>query len=170
MPRTGGLGRVTGSQQYVADIKLADVLQVKLVTLDCARARIVSIDTSAAEAVPGVRLVMTAADLPQPVPRFGPHAEDRPVLAVGQVNYHGEPVAAVAAETKEAAEEAARLVKVEYEVLPAIFTVDAALAPDAFLVQDPAIRRPSDPLAHTNKFSEYPSAGATWRRRPARPT
>ncbi len=154
-PRNGGLGRVTGGQQYVADIKVADVLQVKLVSLDCSRAKIVSIDTSAAAAVPGVRLVMTAADLPQPVPRFGPHAQDRPVLAVGQVNYHGEPVAAVAAETKEIAEEAARLVKVDYEPLPAIFTVDAALAPDAFLVQDPAIRRPNDPLAHTNKFSEY---------------
>ena len=154
-PRTGGLGRVTGGQQYVADIKFGDALQVKLVTLDVSRARIISIDTSAAAAVPGVRLVMTAADLPQPVPRYGPHAQDRPVLAVGQVNYHGEPVAAVAAETKEIAEEAVRLVKVEYEALPAIFAVDAALAADAFLVQDPAIRRPNDPLAQTNKFSEY---------------
>jgi CO/xanthine dehydrogenase Mo-binding subunit len=153
--RNGGLGRVTGGQQYVADIKFADVLQVKLVTIDCSRARIISIDTSAAAEVPGVRLVMTAADLPQPVPRFGPHAQDRPVLAVGQVNYHGEPVAAVAAETGEAAAEAARLVKVDFEPLPAIFSVDAALAPDAFLVQDPAIRRPNDPLANTNKFSEY---------------
>jgi CO/xanthine dehydrogenase Mo-binding subunit len=154
-PRTGGLARVMGSQQYVADIKVADVLQVKLVTLDVARARLVSIDTSAAAALPGVRAVITAADLPQPVPRYGPHVDDRPVLAVGQVNYHGEPVAAVAAETKEIAEEAVRLVKVEYEALPAIFTVDAALAPDAFLVQDPAIRRPNDPLAQTNKFSEH---------------
>ncbi|MBM3694922.1 MAG: xanthine dehydrogenase family protein [Actinobacteria bacterium] len=154
-PRTGGLSRVTGGQQYVADIKVADALQVKLVHLDCARARILSVDKSAAEAVPGVRFVMTADDLPQPVPRFGPHASDRPVLAAGRVNYHGEFVAAVAAETKEAAEEGARLVKVEYEELPAIFTVDAALAPDAFLVQDPAIRRAGDPLANTNKFAEH---------------
>ncbi|MFH1330767.1 MAG: xanthine dehydrogenase family protein molybdopterin-binding subunit [Actinomycetota bacterium] len=154
-PRIGGLGRVTGRQEYLADIKLADVLQVKLVTIDCARARIVSIDTSAALEVPGVRLVMTAADLPQPVPRFGPHADDRPVLAVGQANYHGEPIAAVAAETKEAAEEGVRLVRVEYEALPAIFTVDAALDPGAFLIQDPAIRRPNDPLALTNLFSEH---------------
>jgi CO/xanthine dehydrogenase Mo-binding subunit len=153
--RNGGLDRVTGGQQYVADLKVADALQVKLVSLDVSRARIVSIDTSAAAAVPGVRMVMTAADLPDPMPRYGPHAQDRPVLAVGQVNYHGEPVAAVAADTKEIAEAAVRLVKVEYEPLPAIFTVDAALAPDAFLVQDPAIRRPNDPLANTNKFSEY---------------
>ena len=50
--RVGGVGRVTGGQQYVADIHLPDVLHVKLVTLDCARARIVSIDTSAAERCP----------------------------------------------------------------------------------------------------------------------
>ncbi len=62
---------------------------------------------AAALAVPGVRLVMTAADLPQPMPRFGPQFRDRPVLAVGETHYHGEPVAAVAAETLDAAEEAA---------------------------------------------------------------
>jgi len=155
LPRVGGEGRVTGALEYTADIKLTDVLQAKLVTIDAARARLISIDKTAAEAVPGVRLVMTAADLPQPVPRFGPHVDDRPVLAVGEVRYHGEPVALVAAETKDAAEEAARLVKVEYEELPAVYTVDAALAPGAPLVQDPAIRRPGDPLAETNLFSEH---------------
>ena len=155
LPRAGGEGRVTGAQEYVADIRLTDVLHAKLVTIDAARARLISIDKRAAEQVPGVRLVMTAEDLPQPVPRFGPHAEDRPVLAVGEVRYHGEPVAAVAAETRDAAEEAARLVKVEYEELPAVFTVDAALDPASHLVQEPAIRRPNDPLANTNKFSEH---------------
>ena len=152
--RVGGIGRVTGSQQYVADIRLQDTLEVKLVTLDCARARIISIDTSAAEEVPGVRLVMTAADLPQPVSRFGPQFSDRPIIAVGETKYHGEPVAAVAAETKDAAEEAARLVKVEYEELPAIFSVAAALDPAAVLVQDPALR-PNDPLAGTNVLREH---------------
>ena len=152
--RVGGIGRVTGSQQYVADIRLQDVLEVKLVTLDCARARIISIDTSAAEQVPGVRLVMTAADLPQPVPRFGPQFSDRPIIAVGETKYHGEPVAAVAAETKDAAEAAARLVKVEYEELPAIFSVAAALDPAAVLVRDPALR-PNDPLAGTNVLREH---------------
>ena len=83
--RSGGVGRVTGSQQYVADIRLQDVLEVRLVTLPVARARIIAIDASAAERVPGVRLVMTAADLPQPVPRFGPQFIDRPVIAPRQV-------------------------------------------------------------------------------------
>jgi CO/xanthine dehydrogenase Mo-binding subunit len=152
--RVGGLERVTGAQQYVADIRLPDVLQVKLVTLDCARARIVSIDTSAALAVPGVRLVLTADDLPRPTPRFGPQFVDRPVIATGETNYHGEPVAAVAAETKDAAEEAARLVRVDYEELPAVFTIAGALDPAAPLVQDPALR-PGDPLAGTNVLREH---------------
>ncbi len=152
--RFGGRDRVTGAQQYVADIHLPGELHAKLVTLDCARARIVAIDTSAAEQVPGVRLVMTAADLPQPVPRFGPQFEDRPVLAVGETKYHGEPLAAVAADTRDAAEEAARLVRVEYEELPPVFTIAAALDSAAPLVQDPALR-PGDPLAGTNVLREH---------------
>jgi CO/xanthine dehydrogenase Mo-binding subunit len=152
--RVGGIDRVTGRQAYVADLPFDDVLHAKLVTLDCARARIVSIDTSAALAVPGVRAVMTAADLPQPVPRFGPQFQDRPVIAVDETHYHGEPVAIVAADTLDAAEEAAALVVVEYEALPAVVTVAAALDPSAPLVQDPALR-PGDPLASTNVLREH---------------
>ena len=152
--RFGGLGRVTGRNEYVADIRLPGVLEARLVTLDCARARIISIDTSAALAVPGVRLVMTAADLPQPVPRFGPQFEDRPVIAVGETKYHGEPVAIVAAETKDAAEEAARLVRVDHEELPAVFTLAAALDPAAPLVREPSLR-PNDRLAATNVLREH---------------
>ena len=152
--RVGGVGRVTGAQRYAADIKLADALQVKLVCLPVARGRIVSIDSSAALAVPGVRFVMTAADLPQPVPRFGPQFTDRPVMAVGETKYHGEPVAAVAAETKDAAEEGARLVRVDYEALRPIVTLADALAPGADLVQDASIR-PGDPLAGTNVLREH---------------
>jgi CO/xanthine dehydrogenase Mo-binding subunit len=118
LPRVGGEGRVTGALQYLADIKMADALHVKLVTLDCARARIISIDKTAAEALAGVHLVMTPDDLPKPMPRFGPFVNDRPVLAVGEVNYHGEAVAAVAAETEEIAAEAARLVRVEQKCSP----------------------------------------------------
>ncbi len=152
--RVGGRTRVTGEQRYVGDIHLADELQVKLVTIPAARARIVAIDAAAAQAVPGVRLVFTPADLPQPVPRFGPQFADRPVLAVGETKYHGEPVAAVAAETVEAAEEAVRLVQVHYEELPALVTIGAALDPAAPLVQDPS-SRPGDPLAHTNVLREH---------------
>jgi CO/xanthine dehydrogenase Mo-binding subunit len=152
--RIGGVGRVTGAQQYVADIPVADVLHAKLVTLDCAHARIISIDKSAAEALPGVHFVMTADDLPKPMPRFGPEYQDRPVMADGETKYHGEAVAAVVADTQDVAEEAVRLVKVEYEVLPAIHTIEAALAPDADLVQDPSIRKPGSNV-DSNILSEY---------------
>jgi CO/xanthine dehydrogenase Mo-binding subunit len=152
--RVGGLDRVTGRQAYVADIRLDDVLHVKLVTLDVARARLGPIDTRAARDVPGVRLVMTAADLPRPMPRFGPQRRDRPVIATGETKYHGDPVAAVAAETRDAAEEAASLVKIEYEKLPAAHTLAAALAPDAPLVQDPELR-PGDPHAESNVLHEH---------------
>jgi CO/xanthine dehydrogenase Mo-binding subunit len=153
--RVGGIGRVTGQTEYVADIRLPDVLEAKLVTLSCARARIVSIDAGAAMALPGVRLVMTAADLPQPVPRFGPQMEDRPVIAVGETKYHGDPVAIVVAETRDLAEQAAALVHVEYQELPAVVTLAAALDPAAPLVQDPSLR-PNDRLATTNVLREHP--------------
>jgi CO/xanthine dehydrogenase Mo-binding subunit len=152
--RGGGDLRVTGQQRYVADIHLPDELHARLVTLPVARARILDIDVSGALAVPGVRLVTTAADLPQPVPRFGPQFEDRPVLAVDETKYHGEPVAAVAAETKDAAAEAVARVEVRYEELPAVVTLAAALEPGAPLVRHPDAR-PGDPLAHSNVWREH---------------
>lgn len=151
--RVGGTERVTGRQQFVGDVRLDNLLHVKLVTLDCARARIVSIDTAAAEQVPGVRAVFTAADLPDPMPRFGPVHQDRPVLAVGETRFHGEPVAAVAAETEDAADAAAALVRVVVEELVPVLTVEEALAAGAPLVQDPELRE--GPFASTNTLAEW---------------
>jgi CO/xanthine dehydrogenase Mo-binding subunit len=151
--RVGGAERVTGSQRFVGDVRLDNLLHVKLVTLDCARARIAAIDTSEAEQVEGVRAVLTAADLPDPMPRFGPVHQDRPVLAVGETKFHGEPVAAVAAETEEAADLAAALVRVTYEELPPVLTVEAALDPESPLVQDPGLR--TGPHAATNTLREW---------------
>ncbi|HEX3265301.1 MAG TPA: xanthine dehydrogenase family protein molybdopterin-binding subunit [Candidatus Limnocylindrales bacterium] len=152
--RAGGVDRVIGAQSYVADVPTDGALHVKLVTVDAARARIGRIDAGPALQVPGVRLVMTAADLPDPMPRFGPQFRDRPVLAVGETKFHGDPVAAVAAETLDAAEEGARRVRVEYEALPAVFTLDAALASDAPLVQEPSLRA-ADPLSASNVLREH---------------
>ena len=84
--RVGGIDRVTGAQQYLADIHAADALHAKLVTVPCARARIISVDGSRALRLAGVHLVLTADDLPVPVPRFGPQNADRPVLATGETN------------------------------------------------------------------------------------
>jgi len=151
--RVGGAARVTGGQRFVADIGLDGMLHVKLVHLDCGRARIASIDSSEAAAACGVLRVVTAAELPQPMPRYGPVHDDRPVLAVGETRYHGQPVAAVVAESKDEAEEAAALVRVEYEELPGVFTVEAALDPASPLVQEPDLR-PGDPLNKTNLLRE----------------
>jgi CO/xanthine dehydrogenase Mo-binding subunit len=152
--RVGGIDRVTGAQQYVADLQPPDVLHARLVTVDAPRARILGVDATAALAVPGVRLVLTADDLPQPVPRFGPQNQDRPVLAVGETKYHGDPVAIVVADTVDEAEAGAAAVRVQHEPLPAVFTIEGALAPDAPLVQDPSLR-PGHRLAHTNVLNEH---------------
>jgi CO/xanthine dehydrogenase Mo-binding subunit len=151
--RVGGYERVTGQQQFVGDIRLDAMLHVKLITIDCAHARIHRIDTGRARALPGVREVVSAADLPAPMPRFGPVYQDRPVLAAAETRFHGEPVAAVVAETEQLAQDAAALVEVHYSELPAVTTVAAALDPSAPLVQDPELR--TGPHARTNLLSEW---------------
>ena len=153
--RVGGGERVSGSQRYLADLRLEGVLHVKLVHVDCARARIISIDTAAAEVVPGVVAIATADSLPQPVARFGPGYADRPLLAVGETKFHGEPVAAVVAETLDAAREAAALVRVEYEELPAVLTVGGALDASAPLVREPDLRPVDDAFRESNTLTEW---------------
>ena len=76
-------------------------------SLPCARAAVRGVERSRAASIPGVRAILTAQDLPQPVPRYGPVFADRPVLATGETKFFGEPVAAVAAESLDAAAEAA---------------------------------------------------------------
>jgi CO/xanthine dehydrogenase Mo-binding subunit len=153
MMRVGAVDRVTGRQQYAADIRLEHALHVKLITLECARARIRAIHTRDALEIPGVRAVVTADDLPQPVPRYGPAYADRPMLAVGETKFFGEPLAAVVAESEDDADAATARVRVEFEQLPAVLTIDAALDPASPLVQDPSLR-PNDPLAGTNVLQE----------------
>lgn len=152
--KSGGKQRVTGKLQYADDLQLPGLLHAELVTLDCAHARILNVDKTDAEALEGVHYVMTTDDLPHPIPRYGPVEDDRPILADGETKYFGEPVAVVAAETKETARAAARLVHVEHEELPGVFTVGDALAPDAPLVQDPALR-PDSPHRATNVYDEW---------------
>ena len=152
--RIGARDRVTGALRYTADLSLDDVLHVKLVHLGNARSAIKGIDRREALRVPGVACVLIAEDLPQPVARFGPAFADRPILATGETKFFGEPVAAVVAETKDAAEAAAALVQVEAEPLPAVLSVEQALDPQSALVQDPSLR-PGDPLAHSNVLREW---------------
>jgi CO/xanthine dehydrogenase Mo-binding subunit len=134
VPRVDGLEKVTGRARYVTDLELPGMLHVALVRSPFAHARIVGVDTAAAARAPGVRAVAGCADLAGCDPYFGPAFRDRPILAVDVVRYEGEPVVAVVAEDEGAAHEAAALIDVAYEELPAVTTLEEALAPGAPLV------------------------------------
>jgi CO/xanthine dehydrogenase Mo-binding subunit len=146
---------VTGAQRFTADIALEDAFHVSLVRLDCGHASIGAIDTSEAEKIEGVVRVMTADDVPRPMPRFGPRFADRPIIATVETKYHGEPVAAVVAVSKAAALEGAHSVRVQYDELPGVYTIEDALAPDAPLVVDPALRSDDDPWRETNVRQQW---------------
>ena len=100
-----------------------------------AHARIVSIDTSAAEAMDGVEGVITSADVPGE-DGFGVFVNDQPIMARGKVRYVGEAMAAVAAEDLLTAKRAVAAIKVVYEPLPAVFDADEAMQPGAPVVHD----------------------------------
>jgi CO/xanthine dehydrogenase Mo-binding subunit len=134
--RVEGREKVSGRALYTADIRMPGILWAAFATSPYAHARIVAIDTRAAEAVPGVRAIITGMQL-GPL-RFGRRLYDWPVLAYEKVRFIGEHVAAVAAETREAAEEAARLIEVTYDELPAVFDAESALAPDAPILHEEA--------------------------------
>jgi CO/xanthine dehydrogenase Mo-binding subunit len=101
-----------------------------------AHGRIASIDTSAAEKIPGVVCVLTGADLRDIDPYYGHAIKDRPIIAIDKVRFHGEQVAAVAAETSAAAAAAVEVIAIEYEQLPVVADVEAAIAPGSPLVTD----------------------------------
>ena len=127
--RGEGPDKVTGRSIYAADVSLPGMLWGKVLRSPFPHARIVSIDTTEAKAVPGVHAVITAADLPESL--IGRRLRDMPVLAREVVRFVGEKVAAVASETEEAAEEALLLIDVEYEELDAVFDAHEAMEPDA---------------------------------------
>lgn len=115
--------------QYTADLVRPDALWAAFVQSPHAHAKIVAIDVREAVAIEGVRAVLTADDIGRP--HFGRVVFDWPVLAFDVVRFAGDRVAMVAAETRAAAQEAARAVQVTYEVLPAVLDTRAALEPDA---------------------------------------
>ncbi len=130
-PRLDGVEKLTGEALYVSDMSLPGMLHAQVRKSPHARARIVRIDTSRAEAMPGVRAVLTGAELDY---RLGLYVVDKYILARGEVRHFGEAVAAVAAETPEQARAAVEAIEVEYEVLPAVLHHMDALRPDAPLV------------------------------------
>lgn len=125
-PRIDALEKVTGRATYVADVQLPGMLACKLATSQRGHARIVRIDTSIAEQLPGVRAVITGNDFPDV--RFGSGGlKDRYIMARDEVFYVGEPIAAVAADDEITAQEAVGLIEVEYEDLPVVVDVLDAL-------------------------------------------
>ena len=140
--------KVTGRAQYGADIRLPNMLYGKVLRSPHAHAIIRSIDTSAAEALPGVKAVVTAADLPSVEDKLVSAGEGGStnlrfqsdnVLARDKVLYFGHAVAAVCATNAHIAEEALALIKVDYEVLQPVLDVREAMKPDALILHD-AIR------------------------------
>ena len=138
IPQFDSYLKVTGGATYAFDVELPGMLYAKLVTSPHAHAKIRGIDASKAQGIPGVIAVATGAEFPY---RLGIYVGDRDVLAIDKVRWVGHPVAAVVAETLEAAEQAIDQVEVEYDPLPTVFTPTESL-------------RPGAPIIH-EKMSEY---------------
>jgi len=142
--RHDGVDKVTGRAKYGADLRLSGLLYGFVLRSPHAHARIKSIDTSRAKALPGVRAVITHRDLREPGSRVVDLGEgavnlrhlSNNILAADKVLYRGHAVAAVAADSVHVAEEAAGLIKVEYEVLPAVTDVRSAMEAGAPLLHD----------------------------------
>lgn len=133
VPRVDALDKVLGKAQYTADLygNFPGLLHVKVLQSPHAHARILGIDTSKAENLPGVRAVVTGKDCPEKVTWMAPR-----ILALDEVIWAGQGVAAVAAESPEIAEEALELIGVKYEELPAVFDVEEAMKQDPPAIVD----------------------------------
>ncbi len=134
VPRTDAIPKVTGAAQYVADLHMPGMLYGAVLRSPHPAARIKSIDISAARTMPGVKVVLTGEDTAKR--KWGAFRPDLYPLAIGRVRYVGDEVAAVAATDPETARAAVDRIVVEYEVLPAVLSLDAAMAPGAPLVHD----------------------------------
>ena len=134
LSRIDGPDKVTGETLYTADVILPGMLTGKILRSPYPHARIRSIDTRAAWNVPGVKAVVTGEDARGCLQ--GKVLRDMPVLCWDRVRYIGDRVAAVAADTPEAADEALLLIEVDYEVLPAVYDPIKAMEPEAPLIHD----------------------------------
>jgi CO/xanthine dehydrogenase Mo-binding subunit len=139
-PRLDAHEKLRGQAQFVGDLVVPRMLHGKVLRSPLAHARIVSIDITAAGRIPGVVCVLTGADLGDIDPYFGHAIKDRPIVAIDKVRFHGEPVAAVAAETTAAAAAAVDAIEVEYEELSVVGTLDEALADGAPVLNEGPLR------------------------------
>ena len=131
--------KVTGQVLYVGNIEMPGMLHVAVLRSPYAHARVTRIEKSKAEALNGVAVVLTGAEvakMPGVDPYFGPAFRDQPILAVDKVCFVGDPVIAVAAKDRRTAEDALQLVEVDYEPLPAILDLLEAVKPESPLVHE----------------------------------
>ena len=133
-PQVDALSKVTGQRTFLSDIRLEDMLWGRIIRSPHPHARVVKIDVTKAQKLPGVKTVLTPEDTPH-IP-FGPFVPDWEILPGKTVKHLGQPVAAVAAIDPETAQLASELVEVDYEVLPAVFDFTAAMAPEAPLIHE----------------------------------
>lgn len=132
--RLDAVAKVTGRTRYTSDLVISGMVHAKVWRSPLPHARLEHLNTRAALAAPGVLAVLTADDLKDCDPLYGPAFKDQPVLAMERVRYAGEPVAVVIAATERQATAALALLEVRLNELPAVLDVDAALAPEAPLV------------------------------------
>ena len=126
--------KVTGVASYAGDVRLPGMAYAKLVPSPLPHALIKRIDVSRARALPGVYAVLTGAELVGMEQTYGSERKDRPIVAIDKVRFQGEPVAAIAAVDEATAEAAVELVEVDYEELPLVTDMLAALEPESALV------------------------------------
>ena len=139
LPKVNSWAHLTGTAKYADDIAMPRMLFGRLLRSTQAHARIRSVDTTAAERHPGVVAVVTGKDMPEKM-GIMPSTQDETALAVGKVRYVGEPVAAVCATTEDAAFDALSLIRVEYEPLEPILTIEDALGREDVKIHDEAKR------------------------------
>ncbi|MEE2996156.1 MAG: xanthine dehydrogenase family protein molybdopterin-binding subunit, partial [Pseudomonadota bacterium] len=131
LPRTDAVPKTTGTAVFTVDVSFPGMLHAKVLRSPHAHARVVSVDASAARAMPGVHAVLTRDELQGLSPVYGYFIKDQPIVAMDKVRYIGDAVAAVAAETECEAVAALEKIKVEYDLLPVMSTVEEAMADDA---------------------------------------
>jgi len=136
IPRADGRDKVTGAAVYAGDMKPPGMLYGKVLRSPLPHAKIRSIDARRAESMPGVRAVLTRESLQVAAALYGAYVKDQPVVAHDKVRYAGDVVAAVAATDERLAEAAVKAIEVDYEDLPAVSTIDEALADGAVLVHE----------------------------------
>ena len=135
VPMLDSVARVTGAVDYMINLRLPNMLYGKIVRSQSPHAKLLKVDVTNAMQVPGVVAILRGEDLGENA-FYGVAIKDQGVVAVDRVRYVGEPIAAIAAESLDAAEEAALLIDIEYEELPSVFDAEEAIQDGAPVLHD----------------------------------